>query len=79
VFVEVLTSVYFHRLLSKLGSMNPFDLAWGGVLKKATLIPTLSFILLLLLLQRCLFFLLLHFYCCCHANNWYDHCKYRYD
>lgn len=27
VFAEVLTSVYFHRLLSKLGSINPFDLA----------------------------------------------------
>lgn len=36
VFTKVLTSTHFHRQLSKLGSINPLDPAWGWVLKTAT-------------------------------------------
>jgi hypothetical protein len=32
-FTKVLPSIQFHRLLSKLGSINPLDPAWGGVLE----------------------------------------------
>jgi hypothetical protein len=33
VLTKALPSTQFHQLLSKLGSTNPLDPAWGGVLK----------------------------------------------
>ena len=33
VFIKVLSSTQFHWLLSKLRSINPLDLVWGGVLE----------------------------------------------
>ena len=38
-FTKVLTSAHFHRLLSKLGSLNPLDPTRGGVLKKSIRLP----------------------------------------
>jgi len=34
VFTKSLTSTHFHRLLSKLGSINPLNPAWGGALEE---------------------------------------------
>jgi len=39
VFAEVLTSMHFHLLPSKLRSINPLDLARGRVLKESYINP----------------------------------------